>query len=357
MVGLKRAFRCPSPTHTRSNRLNRLTQPTPDTTHRRHAHTASKHAAMGQPDKDLPAATTPSNPPTTSANANDASVESFRRALSGTSTRTKRKTTTPTSAASLCLAVAHQAGLLAEVLQWQGEIEGAAIAQDAAMSGKVLAAASGVALSLVALAEFCHVDLGQACLSKIALNARKYPAAMVKGQAHKYDHYSQHTGIGKLNQTLAKAAIFRPPPWDTQVTLGGLRAQLRQFVAERDWAKYHSPRNLLLAMVGELGELGEAVQAVGNGRVGGWPQAAKDELAQEIADVFIYLVRFSDVAQVDLAVGVVQALAQKQAEGQGEEDEEEDGFSLAGLTPSVGWMVSGVAAAACVGAALLQKKR
>lgn len=46
---------------------------------------------------------------------------------------------------------------------------------------------------------------------------------------------------------------------------------LRQFVKQRDWDKYHTPRNLVMALVGEVGEIAEIFQWKGevqNGLVG-----------------------------------------------------------------------------------------
>lgn len=47
------------------------------------------------------------------------------------------------------------------------------------------------------------------------------------------------------------------------LSLGQLRDTMRQFVAERDWEQFHTPRNLLLALVGEVGELAEIYQWAG----------------------------------------------------------------------------------------------
>jgi dCTP diphosphatase len=45
--------------------------------------------------------------------------------------------------------------------------------------------------------------------------------------------------------------------------LGEVRDIMRQFITERDWHKFHTPRNLLLALVGEVGELVEIYQWAG----------------------------------------------------------------------------------------------
>lgn len=41
-----------------------------------------------------------------------------------------------------------------------------------------------------------------------------------------------------------------------------LRDAMRQFTAERDWEKFHDPKSLILALVGEVGELAELLQWV-----------------------------------------------------------------------------------------------
>jgi hypothetical protein len=48
--------------------------------------------------------------------------------------------------------------------------------------------------------------------------------------------------------------------WDARHTLEGLRARVRGFAAARDWLQFHQPRNLALALLGEVGELCEILQ-------------------------------------------------------------------------------------------------
>jgi dCTP diphosphatase len=78
--------------------------------------------------------------------------------------------------------------------------------------------------------------------------------------------------------------------------------RLRTFADERDWAQFHTPQNLLLATMGELGELAELYQ---------WnadePPPAR--VAEELADVLLYLLRFADIAGVDVEKAVAGKLA------------------------------------------------
>ena len=79
-----------------------------------------------------------------------------------------------------------------------------------------------------------------------------------------------------------------------------LTSVIRQFATERLWSRYHLPRNLILALSGELGELCELFQ---------WrPDVAasltrdeKDKMGQELADVSIYLLRLADVCEIPIA--------------------------------------------------------
>lgn len=108
----------------------------------------------------------------------------------------------------------------------------------------------------------------------------------------------------------------------TTVVLGGtltledLRAAMQHFTQERDWDKYHSPRNLLLALVGEVGELSEIFQwrdEVDRG-LPDFSDEEKNHVAEEIADVLLYLIRLSDVCGFDLgqaAINKLQINAQK----------------------------------------------
>jgi NTP pyrophosphatase (non-canonical NTP hydrolase) len=80
-------------------------------------------------------------------------------------------------------------------------------------------------------------------------------------------------------------------------SLDTLRDRLRDFARERDWERYHTPKNLSAALAGEAGELVAVLQ---------WARDEADltpyldDLTDEAADVLIYLVRFCDVAGIDL---------------------------------------------------------
>jgi NTP pyrophosphatase (non-canonical NTP hydrolase) len=79
-----------------------------------------------------------------------------------------------------------------------------------------------------------------------------------------------------------------------------LAEKLRHFAAERDWEVYHSPKNLSMALAAEAGELLEHFQWLTDKESRELPDTARQAAAEEMADVFIYLVRLADVTGVDL---------------------------------------------------------
>ncbi|KAL3686111.1 hypothetical protein R1sor_004133 [Riccia sorocarpa] len=94
------------------------------------------------------------------------------------------------------------------------------------------------------------------------------------------------------------------------VTIKELQRRMAEFARERDWDQFHSPRNLLLAMVGEVGELSEIFQWKGEVPRGlpGWNASEKEHLGEELSDVLLYLVRLADVCDVDLGQAALRKL-------------------------------------------------
>ncbi|PSR97973.1 DCTP pyrophosphatase [Actinidia chinensis var. chinensis] len=86
------------------------------------------------------------------------------------------------------------------------------------------------------------------------------------------------------------------------ISLKDLSRKLEEFAKTRDWEKYHSPRNLLLAMVGEVGELSEIFQWRGEVDKGlpNWEESEKEHLGEELSDVLLYLIRLADICGIDL---------------------------------------------------------
>ncbi len=86
----------------------------------------------------------------------------------------------------------------------------------------------------------------------------------------------------------------RTPP-----DLTALRDAQRAFAAERAWERFHSPKNLAMALSVEAAELLEVFQWLTEGESRALPPPALDAAREEIADVLLYLVRLADVLGID----------------------------------------------------------
>ena len=80
-----------------------------------------------------------------------------------------------------------------------------------------------------------------------------------------------------------------------------IQDKLARFAEERDWNQFHSPKNLAMALTSEVGELNELFQWLTEEQSN---NVDNDEIRQEIADIFIYLLRLSDKLDIDIEEAV-----------------------------------------------------
>ena len=83
--------------------------------------------------------------------------------------------------------------------------------------------------------------------------------------------------------------------------LDELREAMRRFTSARDWGQFHTPKNLAMALAGEAGDLIEHFQWLTPEQSARLPDDTRAEVALEMADVLLYLVRLADVLDIDLA--------------------------------------------------------
>jgi len=82
--------------------------------------------------------------------------------------------------------------------------------------------------------------------------------------------------------------------------LQSLQSALREFSRERNWEQFHSPKNLASALSVEAAELLEHFQWLREDQSRTLDSDKTALVAQEMADVFIYLLQLSDKLGVDL---------------------------------------------------------
>lgn len=82
--------------------------------------------------------------------------------------------------------------------------------------------------------------------------------------------------------------------------LAQLRAKIDTFSGDRDWGQFHTPKNLSMALSVEVAELMEIFQWM-DGHTGydTLPDQSKQAIEHEVADIFMYLLRFCSVTGID----------------------------------------------------------
>lgn len=96
---------------------------------------------------------------------------------------------------------------------------------------------------------------------------------------------------------------------DSKTTLTQLKTLMAEFVKERDWQQFHSPKNLSMSIAIEAAELMEKFQWCANA------QSSKEELADdfqevkhEVADIMCYLLSFCNQCDIDISDAVAEKL-------------------------------------------------
>jgi dCTP diphosphatase len=88
-----------------------------------------------------------------------------------------------------------------------------------------------------------------------------------------------------------------------------LARALAEFARERDWDQFHAPKNLAMALAGEVGELVEHFQWLTEAQSAELSDEAREAVALEMADVLLYLVRLADKTHIDLGAAARRKIA------------------------------------------------
>lgn len=85
-----------------------------------------------------------------------------------------------------------------------------------------------------------------------------------------------------------------------------LQARLRNFAIERNWQQFHTPKNLVSALLVEAAELAEIFQWMtpAQSEQAHCDSLLKEQIADEIADVMLYLLQIADYTNIDLDLAV-----------------------------------------------------
>ena len=93
-----------------------------------------------------------------------------------------------------------------------------------------------------------------------------------------------------------------------------IQSRLKKFAEERDWEQFHSPKNITMALSVEVAELVEIFQ---------WPNSGgldeindpetKVQIEKEIADIFNYLLKLTDMLDIDLEKAALNKIDENDA--------------------------------------------
>ncbi|MGY6555152.1 MAG: nucleotide pyrophosphohydrolase [Wenzhouxiangella sp.] len=96
--------------------------------------------------------------------------------------------------------------------------------------------------------------------------------------------------------------MIEPPPLPGEwPELARFRSELDQFIQAREWQQFHSPKNLAMALAGEVGELLEHFQWLSEAQSRKLTDDQLEAVAMELADIQIYLANLS--GQLGIALG------------------------------------------------------
>jgi NTP pyrophosphatase (non-canonical NTP hydrolase) len=92
--------------------------------------------------------------------------------------------------------------------------------------------------------------------------------------------------------------------------LPALQQTLRDFAAARQWQPFHTPKNLSTALMVEAAELAEIFQwmSAEESQAAAQDPVMKERIADEVADVLLYLLQVADQCAIDIPGAVANKL-------------------------------------------------
>lgn len=88
---------------------------------------------------------------------------------------------------------------------------------------------------------------------------------------------------------------------DSRTTLQQLKEKMSEFVREREWEQFHTPKNLSMSIAIEAAELMEHFQWLTVEESKNLPDEALIDIGEELADIVIYALSLSNVLDLDLS--------------------------------------------------------
>lgn len=103
--------------------------------------------------------------------------------------------------------------------------------------------------------------------------------------------------------------------FDSKTNISTLRQLAQDFVDERDWNKYHNPKDLAISIAIEAAELMELFQWIEQREVGKMTEADDKllRIKEELADVMILCLNMANTLDIDLSQAIVEKIEKNKA--------------------------------------------
>jgi len=171
---------------------------------------------------------------------------------------------------------------------------------------------SDVLLYLVDLSHQCRIDLPITVQNKMAHNGCNNPVEKACGNSIQYTDFQSGVPTDTnpsstcSNDTAVEKDSGKEFSFTDLITFEELRKNLMAFIKEQKWDQFETPRNVLLALVSEVGEVCEIFQWKGEVSQGLPELSAKERtrVGEKLSGVLLYLLDLSHRCRIDLPVVV-----------------------------------------------------
>lgn len=97
---------------------------------------------------------------------------------------------------------------------------------------------------------------------------------------------------------------------DSEINIQELKNKIKKFCEDRDWDQYHNPKDLSIGIITEASELLEHFRFKSEQESKAFFEnvTKKDEISDELADIFFFVLRLSQKYNIDLSESLIQKL-------------------------------------------------
>lgn len=95
---------------------------------------------------------------------------------------------------------------------------------------------------------------------------------------------------------------------DNEITIHQLKDKVRKFCEDRQWDQYHNAKDLAIGIITEAAELLDHFRFKSEGEIDNLFNSKRQEIAEELADIFYFVLRLSQKYNIDLSSELLKKL-------------------------------------------------